>query len=574
MLFSGFLFVLLLLWERSRVGLTRVAGCCNMAENINSIRVLAVDDDSFMRSMIERCLPAPDFETATCENALVAMQTFEKKVFDIVFLDVLMPYIDGLQLHKIIRTQNKLIPIVFLTAKAVTNEQLLENISQDGRTYYQNKQFRKDELAALVRRIIDKVRGVEAQKAYYAEMRREMEQASRSMEILQQDWVTQWGLFREYMFYRPYMNISGDLFYVRKLADGVLLKVICDISGHGIGAALMMSAVRVRIADFVCDRYGRSVRPHELLNDLQAFVETMVSGRYMTALVVIVDTNKWQIEYQSAGHPDCLLYSPGKNKFYDAPEGRGSLPVGLMPGTVYTEADNVQITDFYSKDVALFMFSDGILDIRNAAGAAVGDGDVLKQAIRATLSGRLLEPGSMFKIMEFLHREGYTDISDDVMFCGFSVVPLRDNEYRYEVMPNLEAVNDMVQRAYQLCVDVKKDEFFATKVELLLSEVLNNVVIHGLDKANSVRPLIALRLRFGDDALEIEMDDLGKRWDMGAVNVYTPSTEEEKKKDFRVSGRGISIMRTIARAITRYRYADKLNETYMEVPYKDEDSSF
>ncbi|MBO7108080.1 MAG: response regulator, partial [Verrucomicrobia bacterium] len=87
-----------------------------------SIKILAVDDDSFMRQLIARCLPEPDFIVTPCPNAMEAMAIFKEKHFDLLILDIMMPGISGLQLRSLIRQENATIPIMLLTAKVVDAE--------------------------------------------------------------------------------------------------------------------------------------------------------------------------------------------------------------------------------------------------------------------------------------------------------------------------------------------------------------------------------------------------------------------------------------------------------------------
>ena len=108
----------------------------------SSIKILAVDDDSFMRKVVKICLPEPTYQVVACANAMEAMALFKKEHFDLLILDIMMPGISGMELRSLIRGENPDIPIIMLTAKVDDAEgTLLKEISNDKNTYYQSKGF-------------------------------------------------------------------------------------------------------------------------------------------------------------------------------------------------------------------------------------------------------------------------------------------------------------------------------------------------------------------------------------------------------------------------------------------------
>ena len=79
-------------------------------------KVLVVEDDSNIRSLVSKFLENEGFEVSQAVDGQEALRIYEEQHFDILITDVMMPKTDGNELANIIRVQNKDIPIMMLTA--------------------------------------------------------------------------------------------------------------------------------------------------------------------------------------------------------------------------------------------------------------------------------------------------------------------------------------------------------------------------------------------------------------------------------------------------------------------------
>ncbi len=82
------------------------------------MKVLLVDDESLQLVRLENACKKvlPDAEFSSYTNPVKALQENDKTLFDIAFLDIEMPGINGIQLAKHLKKINPLIKIVFVTA--------------------------------------------------------------------------------------------------------------------------------------------------------------------------------------------------------------------------------------------------------------------------------------------------------------------------------------------------------------------------------------------------------------------------------------------------------------------------
>jgi len=80
-----------------------------------SFHILIVDDDSIIRQLFTQSLEGLGYKLTTSANGVEALEFVTKKRFDLIFLDLLMPGIDGAELFGRIRQIDKQIPVVIIT---------------------------------------------------------------------------------------------------------------------------------------------------------------------------------------------------------------------------------------------------------------------------------------------------------------------------------------------------------------------------------------------------------------------------------------------------------------------------
>jgi serine phosphatase RsbU (regulator of sigma subunit) len=104
--------------------------------------------------------------------------------------------------------------------------------------------------------------------------------------------------------YHPAEGASGDSYDIMPLENGKLALLIGDVTGHGIGAALLAHAAQAAVRSYVelIDDLGEVIR--RLNNRLCASVE---SGNFMSLVLALIDPRQRTLHYVNAGHPAMLL---------------------------------------------------------------------------------------------------------------------------------------------------------------------------------------------------------------------------------------------------------------------------
>jgi DNA-binding response OmpR family regulator len=87
-------------------------------------RVLIVDDDLNIRTLLNRFMQRKGFEVVLAEDGLEGVELAKKVHPDLIVLDVVMPRMDGLTAGRLIKAYKPLsrVPIIFLTAACADEE--------------------------------------------------------------------------------------------------------------------------------------------------------------------------------------------------------------------------------------------------------------------------------------------------------------------------------------------------------------------------------------------------------------------------------------------------------------------
>lgn len=114
-------------------------------------KVLIVDDDENISEVINMYLKSSGYNTKIALNGKEAQVAYEEYKPDIVLLDVMIPYIDGIDLLKWIRKQGET-PVIMITAKGDTFDKVLA--LELGADDYIVKPFEPKELLARVKAVL------------------------------------------------------------------------------------------------------------------------------------------------------------------------------------------------------------------------------------------------------------------------------------------------------------------------------------------------------------------------------------------------------------------------------------
>jgi serine phosphatase RsbU (regulator of sigma subunit) len=170
---------------------------------------------------------------------------------------------------------------------------------------------------------------------------------------------------------------SGDTYDLVKLRDGRFAMMVGDVTGHGVGAALLTHAVQAALRSYL-----------ELIDDVativtrinQRLVAGVETGNFMSLLLAIVDPKARTLQYVNAGHPGLVVCQRDKVVVLE----KTGMVLGVVGDQVYTASPTVQL----GEGDLLFAHTDGVDEAMSPGREVFGDDrlrTLLQQARHAGL---------------------------------------------------------------------------------------------------------------------------------------------------------------------------------------------
>jgi DNA-binding response OmpR family regulator len=119
------------------------------------VKILLAEDDTSLGFMISDQLRSEGYNVTLCSDGAEAFQRFNNQKFHLCIFDVMMPKKDGFTLAKDIRKIDSEIPILFLTAKSMTEDKV-EGFKSGGDDYL-TKPFSIDELQVRITALLKRI---------------------------------------------------------------------------------------------------------------------------------------------------------------------------------------------------------------------------------------------------------------------------------------------------------------------------------------------------------------------------------------------------------------------------------
>ena len=119
-------------------------------------KILVVEDEKDLNRFVSLYLKNVGFFVVSAENGVKALDEMERNKFDLILTDIMMPEMNGFEFSEIVRTSDKNIPIIFMTARDDKESKMLGyNIGIDE---YVTKPFDMDILMMKIKAILKRVK--------------------------------------------------------------------------------------------------------------------------------------------------------------------------------------------------------------------------------------------------------------------------------------------------------------------------------------------------------------------------------------------------------------------------------
>jgi sigma-B regulation protein RsbU (phosphoserine phosphatase) len=330
------------------------------------VRVLLVDDQPIVGETVRQMLAGePGLEYRYCPDPAAALDAANEFHPTVILQDLVMPDIDGLQLVRFFRANpgTRDTPLVVLSSKEEPTVKA-RAFALGANDYLVKLPDRLEVVARIRYHSRGYVALLERNEAYRAlaekqrELAAEVNRAARYVRSLLPPPLRAGPVGIDWQFV-PSAHLAGDMFGYHWLDPDHLAVYLLDVSGHGVGSALLaVSAANVLAAGGLPGVDPRD--PGAVVTKLnEMFPMDRQDGKYFTIWYGVYRPKERALAYCNAGHPPALLHSAGELHQLDA-DGPA---VGMAPDLPFdTRTVTVAAGD------RLLVYSDGVFEVERADG--------------------------------------------------------------------------------------------------------------------------------------------------------------------------------------------------------------
>jgi CheY-like chemotaxis protein len=324
---------------------------------------LLADDELSNRVVLGALLKKMGYQVLQAEDGAQAVQFFSSEQPDIVFMDVMMPVMDGLEATVQIKQQcgDHFVPVIFLTA--LTDEKALVRCIEVGGDDFLTKPFSHTVLRSKIQ-AMERIRDLHREVTkLYAKQQQEQEIAER---VFNRAVLTN-NVYADQVrvLMRPAALFNGDVLLTAFTPTGDLHVLLGDFTGHGLYAALGALPVSETFRAMTSKGFAIAQIINEINRKLQ---ELLPTGMFLAAKILSIRSDLQSISFCNCGMPDALILDADssliKTRFQS-----NSLPLGILPSSEFRipiEQHPFNIGD------RMILVTDGVLEARNQNGEHFG----------------------------------------------------------------------------------------------------------------------------------------------------------------------------------------------------------
>jgi len=332
----------------------------------NTPSVLIVDDNINNLQVLGGFLQNEGLLVEFALDGMSALKWLDKKKFDLILLDIMMPVMDGYELCSLIRKNPAIseTPIIFITAKT-DSESIIKGF-EAGAVDYITKPFIQSELLVRVKTQLNIKKANEQIDHYLKEIEQRNRNISDSIEYARyiQNAVISTSennlkyLPEYFILDLPKDILSGDFYWVCK-TEKIIIIAVMDCTGHGVPGALMSILGITLLNETVLN--DRILQPDKILESLRSKIINALGSKKghghikdgIEGSVICFDPGSNKLLYSGAFNPLILIHN---DEIFDIKADR--IPIGYYEVNGNFTLHEIDI----EKNDTIYLFSDGIID--------------------------------------------------------------------------------------------------------------------------------------------------------------------------------------------------------------------
>lgn len=333
------------------------------AVEINGGKALVVDDELSNRVILRALLKKLGYTVVEAKDGAESVRRFTDERPDVVFMDVMMPGMDGYEATGRIKSLSgdRFVPIIFLTA--LTDEDALVKCIEAGGDDFLTKPFSHTILRSKIQ-AMDRIRGLHLEiNNLYDRMRQEEEIAEQVFRTA----VVADNVAMDVIPHRLQSAdiFSGDLLLTARAPSGDLHLLLGDFTGHGLSAALGA----LPTAEVFRAMTAKGFSPEQILAAINRKLNNLLpTGMFLAGTFVRVPPSIDYLQVFNCGLPDSLLLDDSGGVILQR-IGSSLLPLGILAeqdmarGMVHIPVE---------PGIRLLLASDGVTEAHDPNGELFG----------------------------------------------------------------------------------------------------------------------------------------------------------------------------------------------------------
>jgi sigma-B regulation protein RsbU (phosphoserine phosphatase) len=332
----------------------------------HKVTVLLIDDQMMIGETVRRMLAGePDIDFHYCRDATKAIEEARRIGPTVILQDLVMPDIDGLTLVKMFREEEKTreIPLIVLSTKEEPTVKA-EAFALGANDYIVKLPDRLELLARIryhSKGYINLLQRNEAYSALLESQRRlanEIKQAAHYVRSLLPEKLKKGDVRTDWRFV-PSAELGGDSFGYHWLDDEHFAVFLLDVSGHGVGSALLSVSAMNALRSMALPQTDFRAPAQVLAALNNAFQMDQQNGLFFTIWYGVYHKPTRRLDYAGGGHPPGLLVTgpSAETAVMTALESHGPM-IGAVPDLEYQSA-SIELGAF----AKLYVYSDGAYEI-------------------------------------------------------------------------------------------------------------------------------------------------------------------------------------------------------------------
>jgi serine phosphatase RsbU (regulator of sigma subunit) len=324
---------------------------------------LIADDELSNRVILKSLLKKNGYEVILAVDGKDAVNKFHEHAVDLVFMDVMMPIMDGYEAASKIKeiAANHFVPIIFLTA--ITGEDALAHCIEVGGDDFLTKPLNHTLLRAKIL-AMERIRDLHRDLyQLYGRMQRDEEIAEQ---VFSNAVLAGNVAFKHIRSLSKSADIfSGDILLTSYSPANDLNILLGDFTGHGLAAALGA----LPVSEVFRSMSMKGFPPAQILGMINEKLSSMLpTGMFLAAQYVTIDHELDHITVCNCGMPDMLLLDGSNNNIKQRITST-SLPLGIDSSLKFQDEMKVY---FIKPGDRVLLATDGVSEARNINGEFFG----------------------------------------------------------------------------------------------------------------------------------------------------------------------------------------------------------